>query len=219
MFRKAVYEYRKHRYELHLDDKILTSWNGLMIAAMCQLYHISEDERYLSAAKNAQTFIDEKLSEKDTLFVSFREGKRSENGFLDDYAFQIYGLIALYEATLDSIYIKKAKQFCDKVVMDFYDEGQGGFFLYGRESEQLIFRPKETYDGAVFSGNSAMAYNFVKLFYLTGEMGFQKMAEKQLLFMEKEAGRYPAGYAMFLVALSDYLTPPEMVCRDGVCQI
>ncbi len=154
---------------------------------------------------------------KDTLYVSYRKDKRSEKGFLDDYAFQIYGLIALYEATLESVYLEKAKRFCDKVVMDFYDEEQGGFFLYGSESEQLILRPKETYDGAVFSGNSAMAYNFVRLFYLTGEPGYQKMAEKQLSFMEKEATRYPAGYAMFLVALSDYIDPPEMVCRDGVC--
>ena len=89
--------------------------------------------------------------------MSYRKGNRSEKGFLDDYANEIFALLALYEATLDSAYLERAKQVCYKAVSDFWDKEQGGFFLYGAENEQLILRPKETYDGAVFSGNSAMA--------------------------------------------------------------
>lgn len=133
----AVYEYRKKRYALHLDDKILTSWNGLMIAAMCSVYRVTGKEIYLNAAQKAHEFIEEKLCVKDTLYVSFREDQRGGKGFLDDYSNVIFALLALYGATLDKTYLEKA----------------GGFFLYGKDNEQLILRPKESYDGAVFSGN------------------------------------------------------------------
>ncbi|MBQ8662695.1 MAG: thioredoxin domain-containing protein [Eubacterium sp.] len=232
-FIPIVYDYRRRRFELHVDDKVLTSWNGLMIAAMCQVYRVTKDKTYLRAAVNAQGFILAHLCEKDVLYVSHREGRRGGKGFLDDYAFEIFALLALYQATWENTYLEKAIQFCDKVVADFQDEKQGGFFLYGKDNEQLIFRPKETYDGAVFSGNSAMAYNLVQLYYLTEQDKYGKLAEKQLQFMAKEAHRYPAGYAMFLVALSDYLDPPkkmtvvvkdkeelpDMPCRIGLSTI
>lgn len=207
----AVYQYRKKRYELHLDDKILTSWNGLMITAMCHLYRVTLNQTYLKAAIEAQKFIQDNICEKDTLYASYRKGKCSEKGFLDDYANEIFALLALYEATLDSAYLETARRFCYRVISDFYDEKSGGFFLYGKESEQLILHPKETYDGAVFSGNSSMAYNLVQLSLLTGEKRFEELAECQINFMSKEAAPYPAGHAMFLVALSDYLDPPTKI--------
>jgi len=203
-----IYDYRKNRCPLHLDDKILTAWNALMIAAMCNLYRITKNADYLKVAKNAQEFIEDKLCENDILYVSYREGKRSEKGFLDDYAYEIFALIALYEATYESAYLERAKQFCDTAIYNFYDKKQGGFFLYGKEHERLILCPKENYDGAVFSGNSAMAYNLVKLYLLTGEKKYGDMAEQQIRFECSEADRYPAGYTMFLVALSDYIEPP-----------
>ncbi len=215
---KQLYEYRKGRYALHLDDKILTSWNGLMIAAMCHLYRVTGKKTYLNAAIDAQKFIDEKLCEKNVLYVSYRQGQHSGKGFLDDYANEVFSLLALYGATLEKEYLERACQFCDKAVDDFYDEEQGGFFLYGQDNEQLILRPKETYDGAVFSGNSAMAYNLVRLYLLTGEKQYEDRALRQLQFMSTEAAHYPAGYAMFLVALADFLDPPEkivVVGKDG----
>ena len=143
--------------------------------------------------------------------MSYRKGNRSEKGFLDDYANEIFALLALYEATLDSAYLERAKQFCYKAVSDFWDKEQGGFFLYGAENEQLILRPKETYDGAVFSGNSAMAYNLVRLYLLTGEEQYRELAERQLDFLSTEAEQYPAAHAMFIVALSDYMDWPEKI--------
>lgn len=209
--KQAVYEYRKKRYPLHLDDKILTSWNSLMIAALCYLYRVTENRNYLDAAVISQKFIFEKLYENNTLYVSYRKEQRSGKGFLDDYAYQVYALLALYEATLEMSYLDKAKRLCKKVITDFGDEEQGGFFLYGAENEQLILRPKETYDGALFSGNSAMAYNLVQLFWITGEENFGKLAERQLMFMSREAEHYPAGYAMFLIALYDYYDAPDKI--------
>lgn len=208
---QLIYEYRKNRYELHLDDKILTSWNGLMIAAMCNLYRVTGEKTYLKVAVAAHKFIRERLWEEDTLYVSFRNGKRSGKGFLDDYAFTIFGLLALYEATFDPGYLDQAKHLCEKTISEFYDQKQGGFFLYGEDNEQLILRPKETYDGAVFSGNSAMAYNLVRLFHLMGEPKMEAIAVQQLQFLSGEAENYPAGYAMFLVALSDYMDHPDKI--------
>lgn len=211
MYCTKVYEYRKDRYALHLDDKILTSWNALMIAALCNLYRITGSKTYLQTAIKAQNFIQDKLCEDGTLYISYRKGQRSGKAFFDDYAYEIFALLALYEATFDNAYLEQAKRFGKKAVADFSDKEHGGFFLYGKENEQLILRPKETYDGAIFSGNSAMAYNLVKLYYITGEEHYRELTERQLGFMSKEAGRYPAGYAMFLTALSDYINPPEKI--------
>lgn len=208
---EKVYEYRKKRAALHVDDKILTSWNGLMIAAMCQLYRISGNEKYLSSAKNAQQFIENYLQKNDTLYVSYREGKCSREGFLDDYANEIFALLSLYEATLELSYLEKAKILFAKVFEEFWDEKNGGFFLYGKNAEELILRSKETYDGAVFSGNSAMVYNLVRFALITEEEMYEKYAKQQLAFMYETAKNYPCGYAMFLTALSDYLDMPEKI--------
>ena len=208
---QAIYEYRKNRCKLHLDDKILTSWNGLMIMAFCHLYRVTLDETYLNAAVKAQEFVQNKLCEKDQLYVSYRDGKRGQKGFLDDYANEILALLALYEATLKKSYLQQARTFCKHVMEDFYDEAHGGFFLYGKANEQLIMRPKETYDGAMFSGNSAMAYILVRLSALMEENQFEDLAKRQLSFMSTEAKHYPAGYAMFLMALSDFSDNPTSI--------
>lgn len=220
-----VYSYRKQRTKLHLDDKILTSWNGLMIGAFAMMYRIFGKEVYLQHAKTACDFIEQHQQEEDALFVSFREGKCQGKGFLDDYAFFAFALINLYEATLDRSYLDKAIRYCKKAIADFEDKEQGGFYLYGRENEQLIVIPKETYDGAIPSGNSVMAYNLVKLHNLFLESEWQEQAKKQLKFLAScaaEAGESSAfsdgngkaaGQSFFLTALSIYQNPPEhIVC-------
>ncbi len=202
--------YRKNRYPLHLDDKILTVWNSLMIAALSELYLHSRNKKHLNAAKKADEFISKSLREKDTLFVSFRDGKRGVRGFIDDYAAYIFAQLHLYKATLDSKYIETAKLFCDKAVNDFADTS-GGFYLYGEDGEKLILRPKETYDGAIPGGNSIMAYNLVRLSFLTGDDGFTELAESQLNFIASDAFDYPAGHGMYLTALLEYYEPPMKI--------
>ncbi len=203
-------QFRKNRYSLHLDDKILTSWNSLMIAAMCELYLVSKNDVYLNAAQKADGFIKKYLCEDNTLFVSFRDTKRGVKGFLDDYASYIFAQLCLYRSTLDCKYLNRAKQMCDKVVNDFSDN-VGGFYLYGNQSEELILRPKETYDGAIPSGNSLMAYNFVKLYHLTSNDKYEDLAEKQLDFISAEASSYPTNHAMFLMALLEYNEPATKI--------
>ncbi len=206
-FLPKLQQFRKNRYSLHLDDKILTSWNSLMIAAMCELYLVSKNDVYLNAAQKADEFIRKHLCEENTLFVSFRDGKRGVKGFLDDYASYIFAQFFLYRATLDNSYLSRAKQMSDKVISDFGDT-TGGFYLYSNQSEELILRPKETYDGAVPSGNSLMAYNFVKLYLLTSDDKYKDLAEKQLDFISVAANSYPTNHAMFLMALLEYNEPP-----------
>ncbi len=209
-FLQKLVQFRKKRYSLHLDDKILTAWNSLMISAMCELYLASKKELYLKSALRADEYIRTQLCKDNTLFVSFRDGKLGVNGFLDDYASFIFAQLCLYRATLDANYLNRAKQMCDKVVGDFSDK-TGGYYLYGNESEELILRPKETYDGAIPSGNSLMAYNFVKLYLLTSDDKYKALAQQQLDYISAEANSYPTNHAMFLLALLEYKVPPMKV--------
>lgn len=205
--KKAIYKYRKKRYSLHPDDKILTAWNGLMIGAMCQLYRVSGNELYLNAAKRGYAFIMNKLYDGEKLYVSYRNNRLGAKGFLDDYAYMIFAAVSLYEATCESSYLDKALCLNDKVQAQFYDENNGGYYLYGNENEKLILHPKECYDGAMPSGNSMMAYNLVRLHFITEDICFSELARRQLSFMSAEAAHYPAGYAMFLRAFSDFEEP------------
>ena len=209
-FLPILAEYRKRRYALHRDEKILTAWNGLMIAALCKLYLVSKKEIYRSAAQKSERFIQKNLWEGDTLFVSFHANKRGVRGFLDDYAACMLAELALYRATLEYGYFENAKRLCDKVLTDFRDDA-GGFFLYSKQHEALILRPKETYDGAIPSGNSLMAYNLVCMSLLVEEEMYKQEAELQLDFLAKDSSQAPAGHTMYLKALLDHRQPPTKV--------
>ncbi len=209
-FFEPLYAYRKQRHSLHLDDKILTSWNALMIAALCRLYQVSGKADYLEAAKRADCFLAENLMEGEALYVSFRKGKRGVKGFLDDYAAYLFAQLALYGATLEGTYLERAKRLCQAADRQFRDEN-GGYFLYGADNESLILRPKEAYDGAIPSGNSLMAWNLVRLAQLTGAEAYQQEAQRQLDFLAQEAAQYPTGHAMFLLAQLNHECPPSKV--------
>ena len=210
-FLPALREYRRRRSSLHTDDKILTAWNALMIAALCRLYRCSRDAAYLEAAKKAQGFIENNLCDQNMLYVSFRDGRPSEHGFLDDYASYIFALLSLYDATLERKFLHRAVQLTRETVMQYYDSEQGGFYLSGTENEALLFRPKECYDGAVPSGNSIMAYVLVRLNALLPDQRTEDILDKQFAYMAGEAERFPAGFSMFLMALSDFFEPPLLI--------
>lgn len=209
--RKKLYDYRKKRGSLHLDDKILTSWNSLMIGALAVLYRVTGKHVYLKAAERAAAFIEGKLSEGNLLYVSFRETAPSEYGFLDDYAFYGMALLLLYDVTRENSYLERAEQILAEAGAQFADREGGGYFLYGGKHESLITRPKETYDGAIPSGNAVMAYCLVRLFELTGKESYREAAERQLAFLARAAGDYPAAHSMFLLALLQYRYPAEKI--------
>lgn len=209
--RKKLYHYRKNRTKLHLDDKILLSWNSMMIAALSMFFRVSRNEKYLKAAVHTQRFIEENMCEGVQLYTSWRNGKRSENCFLDDYAYYISALIELYNTTLDSSYLEKAEQFCKETIRLFWDKNHGGFYLSESDNTELFMNPKEVYDGAIPSGNSVMAYNFVGLYQLTENEKYRELAEKQIDFLSAQASDYPAGHCMFLIAKMMYENPPEHI--------
>ncbi len=201
---KKLYGYRKKRFKLHLDDKILLSWNSMMIVAMSMLYRVTQNDEYLNAAKKAQEFIENNMSEGVRLCTSFRDGKRAKNAFLDDYSFYVSALIELYGSTLDEVYLQKAEEFTEEAVRLFMDNKNGGFFLSDLDSTELFINPKETYDGAIPSGNSVMAYNLVRLYRITEKDEYRELFETQKKFMCARSYEHPSGNSMFLIALLLY---------------
>ena len=206
-----LYNYRKNRMKLRIDDKILVSWNSMMISALSILYRISGNEKYLNSAKKSQKFIENNLCKNKRIYTSFRNGNRSGKSFLDDYAYYISALTELYNSTLNKDYLNKAEFFCSEAVKLFADNKNGGFYLSEINNCELFINPKETFDGAVPSGNSIMAYNFVRLYQLTEKDIYRDLIERQNKFMSVSSRNYPAGHCMFLLAKLIYENPPEHI--------
>lgn len=179
---RVLYDYRKSRTSLHIDDKILLSWNSMMIAALAMLYRVSQNEKYLNAALRVQRFIEENMCAGLKLYTSWRGGIRSDGSVLDDYSFYIAALIELYNSTLDKIYLEKAENFCGETAKRFCDNKNGGFYLSSSDNTELFMNPKEIYDGAIPSGNSVMAYNLVRLYQLTENAEYSALGEAEGAF-------------------------------------
>lgn len=205
--KQTLWQYRKQRGKLHLDNKVLAAWNAMAIGALAMLYRLSGQERYLQAAIAAQAFLETHLQEDGQLYTSFCDGRHSDQGVLDDYAYEIAALLELYSSTLERGYLERAEGVCTEVVRRFTDRENAGFYL--SETAELFMNPKETYDGAVPSGNSMMAYNFVRLYRLTQREQYRFLAEKQLAFLSGPAWENPMGHSMFLLAKLLHDAPPE----------
>ncbi len=210
--RQKLFQYREKRIHPHKDDKILTSWNGLIIAAMAVGGRILEESNYIKAAERAAEFIFTNLIRDDgRLMARHRQGETAYPGYIDDYAFFIWGLIELYEATFKPFYLKKAIELSNAMMKLFWDNREDGFFMYGSDSEQLIARPKEAYDGATPSGNSVAALNFIRLAKLTGNQQFSEISFKIFKAFEKELENAPTGYAFMLSALMHLYHPSDEI--------
>lgn len=207
ILREKVLKYRAARMDLHKDDKILTSWNGIMIAAFAKAYKILGRELYLQAAERAEQFIQKNLSQENNLYVHYRDGKASGTGHIDDYAFYCLALVELYEATLDLKYLKHGSALARVMIDKFWDREKGGFYLYGSDAETLIHRPKELYDGAIPSGNSVAAYVLLKLAAFTGNTEWIQAAEKQMAYIAHNIADYSSAYCFSLVAVMQVVYP------------
>ena len=200
--REKLFLYRENRVHPHKDDKILTSWNGLMIAAMAMAGRITEDDAFTEASKKAVEFIFNKLVRSDgRLLARYRDGESNYLAYAEDYAFLTFGLIELYETTYDTDYLKKALKLSDDLLNLFWDEKDGGLYVYGSDSEQLIMRPKEIYDGATPSANSVTALNFMRLSRLTGRNDLEDKANGIIKAFSDEIEGYPIAYAYALMAI------------------
>lgn len=200
--RARLFEYREKRVHPHKDDKILTAWNGFMIAALAYGGRILRNENYTLAAEKALKFIyDSLVDDKGRLLARYRDGESAYLAYLEDYAFLTWGLIELYENTFNKDYLDKAIKLSDDMIKYFWDEKQGGFYLYSKESETLIVRPKEAYDGAIPSGNSIAALNMIRLSRITGDVKLEDMAQKQLEVFSGSIDDMPSSHSVFLMAL------------------
>lgn len=209
-----LYRYRLQRASLHKDDKILTSWNGLMIAALARTARLLDKRTYLTAALDAADFVWETLHiGEGSLLARWRDGEAAFSGTLEDYAYFAWGLIECYKSTFHPAYLKKAVKVANCLMDLFFDEEKGGCYLYAKDSEQLFMRPKETYDGALPSGNSVAALVMKELSFLTGEESWRLAFEKQTDFLMGEAKQYPAGHSFFLWQMSEVLADRgQLIC-------
>lgn len=200
--REKLFQHRYRRIHPHKDDKILTSWNGLMIAAMAFAGRVLKDEAFSNAAERAVNFINNNLIREDgRLLARFRDGESGLLAYAEDYANLTYGLIELYETTLKPEYLKQALDFTEDLLSLFWDEDEGGLYVYGNDGESLISRPKEAYDGAIPSSNSVSALNFMKLARLTGRQEFEEKADEILKSFSDEILVNPISYSYSLMAL------------------
>ncbi len=218
---KQVFAYRKQRTALHRDDKVLTAWNGLMIAALALAGIVMDEAKYLQAAKQTVAFIDRYLTLEDgRVLASWRDGRTSNPGKLDDYAFYAWGLLELYSAILDVFYLEKAARLARLLLEYFFDAAAGGFYPYASDGEQLITRTKEVYDGALPSGNAVAALVLCRLDRLTGEAFWQQASEKQFTYLAGIIRSHPAGYSFTLLAMLETLWPSaELVCAMPTADI
>ena len=217
--REQLQSYRLERTHLHKDDKILTAWNGLMIAALAKAGLVLEESRYLDAAKRAAMFIKEKLMGQDgKLLARWRDGESAHAGKLDDYAFLAWGLLELYGVTFDVQYLSEAQRLADLLLNLFFDDNRGGFYPYASDGEQLLTRTKEVYDGAMPSGNAVAALALSRLSRLTGDLRWKEASEKQFLYLAGAVAQYPAGHSFTMLAMLETLWPTtELVCvGEGV---
>lgn len=212
----ALFKVREQRVHPYKDDKILASWNGLMIAAMARAGRVLQVPAYVAAAERAMEFIRKQLvTAEGRLVARFREGHSAHLGYVDDYAFLIWGCLELYEATWNVQYLTQALSWQKDMHRLFLDSEHGGFFFTGEDAEQLITRPKEIYDGAMPSGNSVAANNLLRLARMTGDPDLEPVAASQLEAFAGQVARYPAGYSCFLMAVQFALGTTQEIVIAG----
>lgn len=214
--RKKLFEAREKRVHPFKDDKILTAWNGLMIAAFAVAGRVLDNAGYTEAAERAATFIEENLVRRDgRLLARYRDGEAAIPAGVDDYAFLIWGLIELYASTYAPEYLARALKLNEDLIRLFSDGPRGGLFIYGSDGEQLISRPKDLYDGAVPSGNSVAAHNFLRLARLTGRHDLEELSDRYFREFTGEFSAYPAGYLHSMTALMYALSKIKEIIIAG----
>jgi uncharacterized protein YyaL (SSP411 family) len=214
--RDLLFRRREERVHPLKDDKVLTSWNGLMIAALARGgVVLGEDSCTRAAARAARFVLEVMTDERGKLWRRYREGEAALPGFLSDYAFFVHGLIELYQATFAPRWLGEAVRLNREMIDLFRDGDDGGLFFAGRENERLLIGVKETYDGAVPSGNSVALLNLLRLARLTGDGEMERLAEELVRAFAGEIEESPAGHTMMLTALDFYYGPTKELVIVG----
>ena len=214
--RNVLFEARKKRVPPAKDDKVLTDWNGLMVAALARASQVFSEPRYLQAAvKTADFLLNQMQGETGTLYHRFAKGERAVEGFLDDYAFFAFGLIELYEASFEDKYLQAASALTRLMVAKFWDEKNGGFYFTEKSSEAALPRLKQVYDGAVPSGNSMALLNLLRLSLLANDSIYQDLATKLTKAFSQETQGAPEAYTFLLAGVGFAVGPSYSVLLIG----
>ncbi|MFT5291216.1 MAG: hypothetical protein ACI82F_003293 [Planctomycetota bacterium] len=197
--RVKLFNHREGRIRPFLDDKVLTDWNGLMIAALARAGAAFGEEQHLVAARAAANFVLSNLRDKDgRLSKRWRAGQVGMPATLEDYAFLAFGLLELFKADQDLRWLQEAQTTLDVMLAHFHDPEEGGFFLTADDGADLLVRAKESYDGAIPSGNSVAAYALLQLARLTGDSRYEELAAGTLRAFAGQVRQGPNAHAMML---------------------
>ncbi len=208
--RQQLLAAREKRAALLKDDKILTSWNGLMIRTLAEAGQDLGKSQYVTEAEQAAMFILSRMRDgKGNLQRSYRAGQSKLNAYLDDYAFLIEGLLAIHAATKDAKWLNAATRLMDDQIRLFWDEKGDGFFFTAHHHEELIARIKQADDTVIPSGNSVSVRNLIRLSSLTGNEKYRTLAEKTLKLFAPALKERPRGMANMALALGEYLDNPD----------
>jgi uncharacterized protein YyaL (SSP411 family) len=193
---------RERRVRPGLDDKILTDWNGFMIAAISKAGAVLGDEKFIETSEKALKFIvDTMVDEKRRLFHRYKDGEVVIQAFLDDYSYLVWALLETYEATFKPEYLELARDLTLDMLDHFWDDEDGGLFFTGTYSEELLVRKKDAYDGAMPSGNSVATLNLIRLARFLGETSFEEKAAETIRSFSGMISRAYSGFSMMLNAV------------------
>jgi hypothetical protein len=207
--REKLYRAREPRVRPGRDDKILTDWNGLMIAALSKGASVLGRQDLAEAASAAARFVLESLGDGDgRLLHRYRDGESAIAGMIDDYAFLIWGLLELYEASFDAAALKTALELADNTVNHFHDARDGGFFFTADDGEEILYRQKDSYDGAIPSGNSVMMLNLLRLSRITGRQDLEQKAVGVSRAFARNVAQIPSAYSQLMAGL-EFLEGPS----------
>jgi hypothetical protein len=213
--KKKLLAVRAKRPRPHLDDKIITAWNGLMISAFARGAQVLDDPAYLAAAQKSARFIRAELWRNGALLRSYRQGASDIAGFCDDYAALIQGLLDLYEADFDTAWLQWALELQAKQDALFGDPEHGGYFSVEKNAPHILLRMKEDYDGAEPSPNSISALNLLRLAQITDRKDLRERAAKTLAAFADQLAKSPTSLPQLLVALDTSLAKPRQIVIAG----
>ncbi len=205
---KKLLDVRSKRTTPGLDDKILVSWNSLMITAFAKGYRVTNDSRYLDAAKNCISFIENNLFSGDRLLRTYKNKTAKIDGYLEDYSYFINSLLDVFEIEPNPKYLKLSLKLGHHLVNHFWDAENNSFFMTSDNHEKLIIRPKSNYDLSLPSGNSVSAFVMLRLFHFSQDQQFLEITTKILESQAQMAAENPFGFGYLLNTLSIYLEKP-----------
>ena len=214
--RKKLFTIRQRRDQPGRDDKILTSWNGLMISALCKGYRITKQRNFLDSAIKAVDFIEQNLMKNGRLLRTYKDKEAKLNGYLEDYSYFINGLIDLFEIEPNVQYLENAVSLAKILIKQFWDEETSSFYFTSNDHESLIIRPRNNYDLSMPSGNSVASGVLLRLYHLANEESFLTVTTKILEKHAQQAAENPFGFGYLLNIIHMFLgKPTEITILDS----